>query len=82
MQSLGKAEKTDGRRSTPVYVDGKYYHSLFQASIDLELSYFWFYYKVSKSDGPVVYAGHEAVLAEWVKKNPEYKYPQIKEEQK
>lgn len=62
----------------PVYVDGIRYFSLCQAAIDFEFSYYQFYTKVMKNDGPVTYSGHSVVLESWVKKHPEYKLPEPK----
>ncbi|MBP5696956.1 MAG: hypothetical protein J6X11_09990 [Treponema sp.] len=59
-----------------VYVDGRYYSSLFQAAIDFEFSYCSFYTKVMKHDGPVSYSGHQVVLMSWVESHPEYKLPE------
>lgn len=65
-----------------VYVDGRRYDSLFQAAVDFEFGYCWFYTKIMQSDGPVMYSKHQVVLEAWVKAHPEYKLPKIPEGEK
>ncbi len=64
------------RYCRPVYVDGKRYFSLCEATIDFGFSYYQFYTKVMKNDGPITYSGHQVVLESWVKEHPEYKLPE------
>lgn len=55
----------------PVYVDGIRYVSMFQASIDTNISYKALYYKIKGNGGrPVNIKGMTVCDEEWVKQNP------------
>lgn len=56
----------------PVYVDGIRYASMYQASIDSEISYKTLYFKIRDNNGkPVIVKGLTLYAEEWVKQNPE-----------
>lgn len=62
-------------RRRGLYVDGKFYDSLFSAAIDFEFSFSTFVKTLnSAATFPVFYNGHEIILCDWLdqfgKKSP------------
>jgi len=55
----------------PVYVDGIRYSSMFQAAIDIDMTYKTLFYKIKNNDGrPVKAKGMILCSEEWTINNP------------
>ena len=55
-----------------LYVDGRFYDSIFKAAIDFEFSFSSFVKKLNSAEKfPVAYSGHEILLCEWLEKHLE-----------
>lgn len=66
----------------PIYVDGHRYKSIFQASIDAEITFCWLAKKLAKNNGaPIKINNHHIVAESWLKKHPDYSYDKDKNDE-
>lgn len=76
-------KKTDSpANGKQLYIDGRRYRSLFEASIDTGLTYWYLSAKLTESNGaPCFIKKHEIVLESWILQNLDWLVQKVESEQ-